>query len=192
MTWLRKRKMGVKFAQIHKKSWKRAQVTLWPQSPYSASFWPKMPELKVVLVLAAFLAFTAATKCQLMMCTDQLGLKAEGNITWQRNMGGGRASKGHNCADEVYVSCNQEVNLNHSTCIFHSKTSGKKLTYNMIVVHSGASAQSWCFVFVSFWKFRDQLGCTIAEVSAKRPVEYARNALLNITTEGCSIVYKRK
>ena len=62
--------------------------------------------------------------------------------------GGGRANKidvTEHCDDEIYVSCNQEVSLKHSTCIFHASTSfknqsvfqqwasGKKLFGNMII-----------------------------------------------------------
>ena len=45
------------------------------------------------------------------------------------------------------------------------------------------------FSFVFFEKFR--LGCTVAAVSAKQPVEHVENALQNITTEEMmhSVIY---
>ena len=50
-------------------------------------------------------------------------------------------------------------------------------------LHSGASAQSSCFVLLSFGSSGYQLGTTMAAVSAQRPVEHVKNALQNIMTE---------
>ena len=51
-------------------------------------------------------------------------------------------------------------------------------------IQSASSPQSQCFVLFSLRGFGYQLGCTIATVSAQRPVEYVKNVLQNITTEG--------
>ena len=114
--------MGVKFTHIRKNHGNAfLKVTLSPQSPISVAFCAEMPELKVLLVLAALVAITAAARhCRLQMCTDQLGLTPEGNITMSR--GGGRDGQAidffiKHCDDEIYISCNHEVNLNHSTCL---------------------------------------------------------------------------
>ena len=50
-----------------------------------------------------------------------------------------------------------------------------------ILVHCGASTQSPSFVCLLSSCY--QLGCTLAAVSAQRPVEHVKNALQNIMTE---------
>ena len=52
-----------------------------------------------------------------------------------------------------------------------------------VLVHCGASTLSWCFLIFSFGSPGYQLGCTIAAVSAQRPVEHVKNALQNIKIE---------
>ena len=52
------------------------------------------------------------------------------------------------------------------------------------LLHCVASALSWCFGLFSLWSSGYQLGCTVAVVSAQRPVEHFKNALQNITTDG--------
>ena len=51
-------------------------------------------------------------------------------------------------------------------------------------IQCGVSPHLQCFLFFSFASSGYQLGCTVATVSAQRPVEHAKNALQNITNEG--------
>ena len=51
-------------------------------------------------------------------------------------------------------------------------------------IQCGVSPHSQCFLFFSFASSGYQLGCTVATVSAQRPVEHAKNALQNIANEG--------
>ena len=125
---------SLKFERNHGNAF--LKVTLSPQSPISVAFCAEMPELKVLLVLTALVAITAAARhCQLQMCTDQLGLTPEGNISMSRSSAvrDGQAIDFFikHCDDEIYILCNHEVNLNHSTCsrVWY-RVYGKKLICN--------------------------------------------------------------
>ena len=66
----------------------------------------------------------------------------------------------------------------HSSCMDLTSVRVAFLNSNMYNV--------WCplgHVLLSFWSSVYQLGCTVAAVSAQRPVEHFKNALKNITTD---------